>query len=366
MANGSIDDSQVMGLHSAAMEAIAVESGTVTKDVQAVSTLAMRNMVGPDGRPTDAAIQTVLKYGRLLDGSAKAANSMFTTPESINTMAAVFEAASGNLTSPQLVGDAIMAAQADREMNFGTGPIRAPLEQDRIDSVVAKNVDKWLKNEDIGILQALNPWNDAQMGTALQQTNTEQDIMNSPETRAALEGKVTAETNRLLKEDPSLSPNIAVQRATGLILGRTSVVGGTLHVMDPGYELTTQMFGELASTYDKPGVVGEAVVRHLAARVASGDLPAELGETTVWESSMLGGIGNIATLWGGEPRAFGTSDAIAVEDRGLRPTIYRSDGRELEVLFLMPDGSYMDLDIRLDMEAIGAEHIQFINEGLSK
>ena len=32
----------------------------------------------------------------------------------------------------------------------------------------------------------------------------------------------------------------------------------------------------------------------------------------------------------------------------------------------MPDGSYMDLDIRLDMEAIGAEHIQFINEGLSK
>jgi len=366
VANGSIDDSQVIGLHSAAMEAIAVEAGTVTQDVQAVSTLAMRNMVGPDGRPTDAAIQTVLKYGRLLDGSAKAANSMFTTPESINTMAAVFEAASGNLTSPQLVGDAIMAAQADREMNFGTGPVRAPLDQDRINSVVAKNVDKWLKNEDIGILQALNPWNDAQMGTALQQTNTEQDIMNSPETRALLEGEVTVETNRLLNEDPSLSPNIAVQRATGLILGRTSVVGGTPHVMDPGYELPTQMFGELASTYDKPGVVGEAVVRHLAARVASGDLPPELGETSVWESSLLGGIGNIATLWGGEPRAFGTIDAISVEDRGLRPTIYRSDGRELEVLFLMPDGAYMDLDIRLDMEAIGAEHIQFINEGLSK
>lgn len=368
VADGSIADEQVLGLVNSAMEDNAVQSGTVTRDVQAISTLAMRNMVGPDGLPTEAAIETVLKYGRLLDGSAKAANSMFTTPASINTMAAVFEAASGNLTSPQLVGDAIAAAHADRTMTFGTGPVRDQPDQDRIASDVADNIDKWLKGEDIGILQAIAPRSAATLDTALQQTNVEQDIMNSQETRDTLEGAVLVETNRLLQEDPSLSPNIAVQRATAQVTDRTAVIGGTPHVMEPGFEMTTQMFGELASTYDKPGIASEALTNYLAGLVASGELPAELGEVSPWEASIFGGIGDISTAWTGkEPRQFGTLDAMAVERRGLRPYIFRSDGRDgNEVMFLMPDGSYIALDRHVDMRAVGAEHIRITNEALSK
>ena len=373
VANGSIADEQVLGLVNSAMEGNAVQSGTVTKDVQAISTLSMRNMVGPDGRPTEAAIQTVLQYGRLHEQSTKAANSMFTTPESINTMAAVFQSASGNLTSPQLVGDAIMAATNDRETSLGLASVRTPVNQDYIASKVTSGVDAWLKGEDIGVLQGIGR-GDTDVSSAWQQTNVEQDIANSNETRDYLEGAVTVQANRLLREDPALSANLAVQRATGLVLDRTAIIGGTPHVMDPGFEINTQMFGELSSTYDRPGIEGEVITGYLANLIETGELSAGFGEVSAWEATpgagIALGIGNaIAGVFGGEvgPRAMKPMDAIAVANRGVRPYIFEADsqGGIAGVRFLKPNGEYTPrLDI--DLSAAGELYIQQRNQSLSE
>ncbi|MDC1500504.1 lytic transglycosylase domain-containing protein [Octadecabacter sp.] len=373
VANGSIADEQVLGLVNSAMEANAVQSGTVTQDVQAISTLSMRNMIGPDGRPTEAAIQTVLKYGRLYDESTEAANSMFTTPESINTMAAVFQAASGNLTSPQLVGDAIMAAHGERETTLGITSVRTPANQDYIASEVTSGVDAWLRGEDIGVLQGIGR-GDTDISSAWQQTNVEQDIAGSNETRDYLEGAVTVQANRLLREDPALSANIAVQRATSLVLDRTTIIGGTPHVMDPGFEINTQMFGELASTYDKPGVEGEAITGYLANLIETGELSEEFGAVSAWEATpgagIALGIGNaIAGVFGGEvgQRVMKPMDAIAVANRGVRPYIFETDsqGGVAGVRFLTPAGDYTPrLDI--DLSAAGALYIQQRNQELSE
>jgi len=382
VANGSIDDSQVIGLHSAAMEASAVEAGTVTKDVQAVSTLAMRNMIGPDGRPTDAAIQTVLKYGRLLDGSAKAANSMFTTPESINTMAAVFEAASGNLTSPQLVGDAIMAAVNDRELTLGLNSVQTPANQDRIAKEITNSVDAWAKGEDIGVLQGMFSSN-TDVSQAWLQTNVEQDLAGAQAGREQLTGAVTEEVNRLLKEDPAMATHVAIQRATAEVLDRTAVVGGSMQIMDPGFNMLDQMFGESAGDMARPGIEGEVITSYLAGMIESGELSEEFGSLSAWEvvpgAGAVLGVGAflesaieqvplVRGLTDGilAQRAFKPMDAISVANRGVRPYILETDGGSgAAVRVLLPDGTYSER-IAIPYEEAGAQYRTKYLQSLTK
>jgi len=372
-AKGQLSNEQIPQMVSASLEASAIKSGTVTKDEQAVSTAAMINPVGSDGKPTPAAIESVLKFGRLYNESPKAAQSMFTTPEASNTMAAIFEAAQGDLSSPQLAGDAIAATHRDREFNFGLSAVRTPESQDRINASIEDDVDAWLKGQDIGILQGMfNIGGDTDISQAWKQTNVEQDLAGSNETREQLVGYVSVEARRLMKQDPALSANIAVSRAQALVLDRTAIVGGTAHVMEPGFDMKRQMFGELTTTYDRMGIEGEVITDYLAYLAESDPDMVWLGETSAWEAVpgaglVLGGADAIAGLFGGEvdQRAMKPMDALAVANRGVRPYIIETDGKNGVVArILLPDGTYSER-VEVPLATAGTMYMLRRNEELS-
>jgi len=274
-------------------------------------------------------------------------------------MAAVFEAASGNLTSPQLVGDAIMAATNDRELTLGLNSVQTPANQDRIDREVTRAVDSWVKGEDIGVLQGMFSSN-TDVSQAWLQTNVEQDLSGAKAGREQLTGAVTEEVKRLLKEDPAMSTHVAIQRATAEVLDRTAVVGGSMQIMDPGFNMLDQMFGEDAGAMARPGIEGEVITSYLADLIESGELSEEFGSISAWEAvpgaGVVLGVGaflesaieqvpGVRGLTDGilAERAFKPMDAISVANRGVRPYILESDGGSgAAVRVLLPDGTYSE------------------------
>lgn len=355
-AAGSVKDGEAPALMEGAMEQAAIEAGSVQSNTAAVATNSMRNPVGDDGKPTQQAIATMAQYQRLIDGgSQEAANSLFTTDVARNTAAEIMVAAQGNLSDPQLIGDAIMAAHLTRTETFGLNSVRTPANKDRMARDVTKAVDAWAAGEDIGVLQGMFNLGAGKtdMSQAWLQTNVEQDLAGAQAGREQLTGAVTVEVNRLLAADPSMSTNVAVQQATAKVLDRTAVVGGTMQIMKPGFNMLDQMFGDAAGDMSRPGIEGEVITSFLADMIeAGGDKTAILGETTIWESTPLGAIGNLF----GEDRVIDTTDAIAVRNRGVRPYILQTDGgTDGGIRILLPDGTYSPR-IAINFEEAGAQY----------
>lgn len=349
-ASGDIPDGAAPALVEGGIEAASIKAGTVPTNVAAMATNSMRNPVGDDGKPTPEAVETLAKYQRLLEGGSQdAANSLFTTDKARNTAAEIIEAAQGNLSDPQLIGDAIMAAHNDRELTLGLNSVQTPANKDRIAKEVTDAVDSWAKGEDIGVLQGMFSSN-TDVSQAWLQTNVEQDLAGAQEGREKLTGAVTVEVNRLLKADPAMSTKIAIQQATAKVLDRTAVVGGSMHVMDPGHNMIDQMFGRAAGDMARPGIEGEVITNFLADKAKNNPDFAWMSDISAWEAVpgaglVLGAADLVAGLFGGdvEGRAMKPMDAIAVANRGVRPYILETDGGSgAAVRVLLPDGTYSE------------------------
>ncbi len=359
VASGTVKNDQIQGLVSQAMEASAVDTGAVTRDEQASATSNLMNSVGQDGKPTPAAIATVMKYGRLFNDNPKAANSMLSNPKATNIMAEIFESAQGDLTDPQRVGDAIWAAHRARETSYGISEPFSPVVKDRVAAEIESGVRKWMKQEDIGVLQGMFD-SDTDISQAWKQTNVEQAQAGSDATFEELAGAVTVQAHRLIKEDPAMSTAIAVQRAQALVLDRTAIIGGTAHVMEPGYNMLDQMFGDLASTYKRPGIENEVITDYLAYLSETDPTLAWISEVSVWEANpfapSLSAIGDtIANTWGGgvEQPAFSTLDAIAVANRGVRPHVSRTDGKHFVGIRVLDQAGDYGPEIQIPLATAG-------------
>ena len=373
VATGSIEEADAPALVSGAVEQAAIKAGVVPTNVAAMATNSMRNPVGDDGKPTPQAIETMAQYQRLVDGGSEdAANSLFSTDKARNTAAEIREAAQGNLSDPQLIGDAIMAASNDREMTLGLNSVQTPANQDRIAREVTDAVDSWAKGEDIGVLQGMFSSN-TDMSQAWLQTNVEQDLAGAQEGREQLSGAVTVEVNRLLKADPAMSTTVAIQQATAKVLDRTAVVGGSMQIMDPGFNMIDQMFGDAAGDMARPGIEGEVITSYLADMIESGAISEEFGNLSAWEvvpgaGAVLGVSDFVAGIFGGDvtQRAMKPADAIAVANRGVRPYILETDGTTgAAVRVLLPDGTYSER-IAIPYEEAGAQYRTKYLESLSE
>ena len=370
---GTIPAGAANALVTGGIEEASIKAGTVPTNVAAMATNSMRNPIGDDGKPTPEAIETMAQYQRLVDGGSQdAANSLFSTDKARNTAAEIMEAAQGNLSNPQLIGDAIVAAYNDREMTLGLNSVQTPANQDRIAKEVTDAVDSWARGEDIGVLQGMFS-GDTDVSQAWLQTNVEQDLAGAQAGREQLSGAVTVEVNRLLKADPAMSTKIAIQQATARVLDRTAVVGGSMHIMDPGFNMIDQMLGGSANDLARPGIEGEIITSYLADMIESGELSEEFGNVSVWESvpgagAVLGAADFVAGIFGGEveQRAMKPMDAIAVANRGVRPYILETDGTTGgAVRILLPDGTYSER-IAIPYATAGAQYKLKYQESLSE
>ena len=127
--------------------------------------------------------------------------------------------------------------------------------------------------------------------------------------------------------------------------------------MDKGHDLKSQMFGEAASIMDKDGIEQDVIL--FGMRQLAADNPEQFGylaEVSQRElSTSMGRVAFAATnkilgVFGGgmEEPVITPDDALTSVKRGVRPFTIDSDGQNIGIRVILPNGmpsAYLPLDL---------------------
>ena len=337
-----------------------VQAGTVPKQVRDQATAILsRKLVGPDGDPNPEMIGTIQMWDSIRKDSPEVADTLLDEAGAL-TAAAVLEFAGGSFSTAEDIGSAMLAMQT--QIDGSASLVTGNMVQDvtRINGGIITSVNKYLKSEDIGFFQGLFSGN-ADISQRLDRLPSEEGRVFAEETAEALSGEVIQEAVRLQKIRPDLTPAYYSQAATASVLARTAIVGGEVLVMDKGHDLQTQMFGEHKSVMAKDGIEQEVILFGLN-QLASQN-PEEYGflaEVTFRENFGMAGRGalavadSIAGVFGGSVQrpVMSNDDALASNKRGVRPFTVVSNGQNVGIRVILPNGMPSPL-LPLDMRTVG-------------
>jgi len=367
-ATGQLPPEQTGTATAQAQMGVWVQAGTVPKQVAAQSTAILgRKLVGPDGDPNPDMISTIQMWDQIRQDSPEVADTMLDEAGML-TAEAVLDFAGGSFSSTEDIGAAMLAMQ--NQIDGSASMVTGDRVQDavRINGGIITSVNKYFKSEDIGYFQGLFSSN-ADISQRLDRLPSEEARVFADETAENLSEHVIQEAVRLQKVRPDLTPKYYAEAATRSILGRTSVVGGEVLVMDKGFDLQTQFFGEHASTMSKDGIEQEVILFGMQ-QLALED-PEKWGflaEIAIRENFGMVGRGtlavadSIAGVFGGSvgQPSISKDDALGAGKRGVRPFTTTSNGQNIGIRVIQTNGLPSEFlpfgDLRAIGDAYRAEH----------
>lgn len=341
-----------------------IQAGTVPKDVKNHASAVMsRELTDAQGNPDPNQLAVIQQWNTLRETNPEVARTMLDETGRIRAEA-VLEMSGGEFSSPEAIQQAMVATQRSIDGNSAMVTGVPTLDNQNIRDASQKAVNAFMGEEGFGWVQGMFSSNTDIMQT-FSRTSSEEDTLFSDEAKSMLGDRVAQEAVRLSNVSPGQSPDFYAKMAASNIGERTALVGGSLVVMDRGYSLAEQMFGDAAGDMSKSGVENEVILSAIM-ELAAND-PTVFGfatDTTVSEqlgvlSSTVWGAGNaIASLWGGEVKG----NAISGEDarqsfmRGVRPYIVETyDNQAVGIRVLRQDGNY-SAPLPIDLGEAGAKY----------
>jgi hypothetical protein len=271
---------------------------------------------------------------------------------------ALLEMAGGSFPSPDSLAQSMVAMQKLTDTNAALVSGNFVADNTAMSSKITDAVDNFMASEDIGWIQATFSGT-ADWAQRYNRLESEQKVVFANEAKEAMQGSITEEAYRLQKLFPNQNASFYSSKATSNIMARTSIVGSSIVVMDKGFSLKDQMFGDAAGIMGQDGVE-QSVILDAIKGLAEAD-PEAYGyatETTFREQSdfALRGIfaatDAVAGVFGGSfnQPVMSEEDAERSEERGARPfRIDVIDGKQVGIRILLPDGNlgpYLPIDLK--------------------
>lgn len=365
-AAGTLPQAEVGVATQQALLGTYIQAGTVPQDVKDHASAVMsRELTDAQGNPDPSQLAVLQQYHTLRETNPEVARTMLDEAGRIRAEA-VIEMAGGEFSSPEAIQQAMVATQRAIDGNAALETGYPIVDSTRLieRSQVAANA--FMGEEGFGWVQGLWSSNTDIMQT-FSRTSSEEDSLFSEETKAMLGDRVAQEAVRLSNVSPGQTADFYAKMAASNIGERTALVGGSLLVMDRGYSLAEQMFGDAAGDMSRSGVENEVILSAII-DLAAND-PDSFGfatdttpsEQLGWASSAFWGIGNaVASTWGGEVKGNAISGENARQSfiRGVRPYIVETyDNQAVGIRILRPDGNY-SAPLPIDLGAAGAKYRQ--------
>lgn len=341
-----------------------IQSGTVPEKVKNHASAVMsRELTDKDGNPDPEQLAVIQQWHTLRETNPEVARTMLDEAGRIRAEA-VLEMAGGEFSSPDAIQQAMVAAQRAIDGNSALVTGVPALDSQNLRNASQKAADRFMGEEGFGWVQGMFSSNTDIMQT-FSRTSSEEDTLFSDEAKSMLGDRVAQEAVRLSNVSPGQTPEFYAKMAASNIGERTALVGGSLLVMDRGYSLAEQMFGDAASDMTKSGVENEVILSAIIdLAVTNPEIYGFATDTTASEqlgvlSGAVWGAGDaIASLWGGEVKG----NAISGEDarqsfmRGVRPYVVETyDNQKVGIRILRPDGNY-SAPLPIDLGEAGAKY----------
>ncbi len=351
-----------------------IQAGTVSTAFQQQSVAAVNRPFALNGEPNQSMIAAITQFATLNVEHPEVAATVFGNTQQgqdarRRALAAMDLAGSPTPTAAQL-GEAMVALQASADASN-------TLQRDNVNiqsEIIARSesaVQAFMGQENAGVIQGMFSGDAAVMDT-WDRLNSEENDLFRPEAQEAFTARVTAEAVRMQQLSPGQPADFYVARAAAEVTRRAAFVGETSVFMDPGYELSRQMFGNMDVTVD--GVENKVILSAIKDWQAEDpDNRGFVSDLTALEAINLfpnpaGGLATIAAMGAelvgaeealssviGEGDSFG-ADARGTLARGVRPyqLIVTNDRNVQGVRIRMPDGGLSQL-IPIDLGAAGSK-----------
>jgi hypothetical protein len=355
VASGAIDEDQAALAMQQANAATYIKLGKYPDDIKSQATAVMGREFATDGVPNPQAIAVLTQWNEMRQDHPEVARTMFDEASEIKAQAIV-ELAGGNFASEDELAAALIASQRVMDTNAGLLTNSYIVDQGRITREVAGSVTSFLSSQDIGWIQGM--WSpDSEMSQRYDRLESDEQRIFSDKAEERLNGAVMKEAFRLEKLSPNQTADFYAKMASDNVLGRASVIGDEVVIMDRGHSVLSQMFGDSASSMDKDGVEQEVILHAIRGLIESDPDLAWMGEATSREHDdfLLRGLWHtgdaIASMWGGSVNTptLSEEDAERIDSRGVRPFVVDvADGKTVGIRMRYPNGTlggYLDIDL---------------------
>lgn len=341
-----------------------IQAGTVPSSVKAHASAIMSREFATNDVVNPQAIAVIQQWDAIRQDNPEVAATMFNESGLIKAQA-LLDLAGGSFASPDALSQAMIAEQRALDNANGLMTGQYIVDQTRITGDVNSAVDSFLASEDIGWLQGM--WSgDSEMAQRYDRLQSDEQRVLAEDTREQLSGAILKESFRIQKLSPGQNAAFYAKQASQNVIGRTAVVGDQVVVMDKGFSIKEQMFGQHAGMMDKDGLEQEVILDGIRDMIASDDSLAWMGKATSREHDdfvlrAMWGVGDsIASIFGGSVNMpqISEEDAERVDRRGVRPFhISQLDGKRIGIQMRLPNGSLSGY-LPLDLKTIGTNYRQ--------
>lgn len=358
-AVGKIEPDGVPFAIEQAMLGAYIQAGTVPKNVRdKASAIMSREFTDTKGEPNPEQLKVIQEWHTLRETNPEVARTMFDEVGLIRAEAVLY-LAGGEFASPEAIQQAMVATQRNIDGNAALITGHGPTDDQTLITASHKAASAFMGKEGFGWVQGLMD-GDTDIMQTFSRTNSEEASLFSDEAYQVMGDRLAQETIRLSKVSPGQNADFYAKLASSNILERTALVGGSILIMDRGYSLAEQMFGDDAGDMAKNGVENEVILSAII-DLAAND-PTTYGfatDTTMseqlgWASSAWWGAGDlISRTFGGEGiegNAISAETARQSVIRGARPYVVETyDNQKVGIRVLRADGNYsapLPIDLR--------------------
>ena len=373
VASNKMPEDQAGPALAQAQTAMWIQGGSVPKDVTSHATAIMSRELVTDGVPNNQAISVIQQWDSIRQDNPEVAATMFSEAGALKAEA-LLEMAGGSFASPDALAQSMVAMQKLTDHNASLVSGNAITDNTAMSSQIMTSVDNFMSSEDIGWVQATFSGT-ADWAQRWDRLESEEQAVFADDAKAAMGGAITEEAYRLQKLFPNQNANFYSAKAAGNIMERTSIVGESIVVMDKGFSLKQQMFGDAAGIMGKDGVEQEVILDAIQALAAADpDKYGYTGTTTFREQSDFAWRGiykatdAVAGIFGASfnQPVMSEEDAERSEARGARPfRIDVVDGKQVGIRILLPDGNlgpYLPIDLAQAGKAYRDKYLESIKQ----
>jgi len=342
-----------------------IQAGVVSQDAQDIYSAQMLANLAPDGEANPTVVNSLLTYSDLIKaGHHEVAKSMFTDGQARGRAEALLVLAGGPSADPESIASALKTAQGrlDRASSSATTmqtsgrPGSAEID---VAQQVSAGVRAYMSGQNVGWVQSW--WEQGTIKDTFLRTGMDEAAVFTQENEDMLTDLIVGEAERRFALDPNLGIPMEkiVEMTQEDVLGRTSVIGNRLVVMERGHAVVDQMFGERAGSYSGITGIEQKVIKAFIADQAAQD-PDRWG--------VLVGA-SAEELWFGEDHMTGeTARQISLSETGVRPIgMHETNGVDVDLFVMGRDGVGIDLPAEWTLERMGEwYHQREVNRALAQ
>tara|TARA_R110002020_G_scaffold450709_2_gene664382 strand:- start:770 stop:3721 length:2952 start_codon:yes stop_codon:yes gene_type:complete len=196
----------------------------------------------------------------------------------------------------------------------------------------------------------------------------EQATLESEANRKVVSDMIQDEYGRLEQLQPGYNPDRYMSMALDNVKGRVSAMGNTVIEMDRGYGVRTQMFGKEANSFDVAGIEDTAILMYIRDVVAVQPGFEDIGAITSGESFEAMAkwlIPGAQILPGIDDDGLSSADIDRIQERGVRPITYMTNGKQLVAGVMGPDGELLHR-IPIPLDKVGAHFMEQHKDELTR